>query len=249
MMDDNKNSKDSSQPQPSNPQTTPQAGAAAGDPTTPPAVLTPEELAIELLARLDDFEAQIPNFQHHDKNDIRRVAGIARFAPELVVPTISTVTSYGPAAEKNVFNVEKNRLAIRRRDAFTPVIQRLAALTDGMQFTVNSDLAEAGSEALNVYAWAKSYAKRPDAAPLHPYVAKMSLVVKKVLNHRRPAASTPTPAPSGPTPSPTSAPSSQLPPGGHGFLASKVVPAPAEPVGDEEYPDYVNEALDRATKE
>jgi hypothetical protein len=77
----------------------------------------------------------------------------------------------------------------------------------------------------------------------------MSGVVKKVINHRKPSGPASTPAPSGPAPAPTG--SSQLPPGSSGFLASNmVVPEPAgDVVGDEEYPDYINEALDRAVKE
>ena len=85
-MDEIESSQSNSQPQPVNP-STPQPVQAAGDPA-PPEPLTPEELAAELLARIDEFEAMVPNFQHHDKNDIRRVAGMARFARELVVPTM-----------------------------------------------------------------------------------------------------------------------------------------------------------------
>ncbi len=212
--------------------------AASGDPSTPPPQVTPEDLAVSFIAMIDQFQAQIPNFQHHDPSDIRRVAAIARFAPDLVVPTIATTTSFAPAAQRNMFDVEANQMAIRRQNAFQPVIQRLAALTDGLQFTVNNGLAEAGAQALDVYTWAKSYARRPDATALHPYVAEMSRAVKKVINHRKPK-SLATPAPS-PAPAP-------LPQGGQGVLASTFVPP--EPAGEDEFPDYVNKALDRAIKD
>jgi len=245
-MDEIESSQSNSQPQPVNP-STPQPVQAAGDPA-PPEPLTPEELAAELLARIDEFEAMVPNFQHHDKNDIRRVAGMARFARELVVPTIATVTSFGPAAERNIFDVAAAKLSLRRRDAFAPVIQRLAALTDGMQFTVDRDQAEVAGQALIFIAWAKAYAKRPDAAPLNPYVATMGRAVKKVLNRRKPS----TPAHPGPAPAPTTG-SSELPPGARGFLASNMVPSKPvdepEPVGEDEYSDEFNEALDRAVKD
>src|SRR6267154_5216165 len=202
-----------SQTQPANP-STPQPVQTAGDPA-PTEPLTPEELAAVLLGKIDEIEAMIPNFQHHDKNDIRRVTGMARFARELVVPTIATVTSFGPAAERNIFDVAAAQLSMRQSDAFAPVIQRLAALTDGVRFTVNRGQAESGSQALIFVAWAKSYAKRPDAAQLNPYVATMDRAVKKVLNHRKPS----TPAHPGPAPSPATG-SSELPPGARGFLAS-----------------------------
>jgi len=239
-MDDIKSS--SSQPQPVNP-STPQPVQAAGDPA-PPEPLTPEELAAELLARIDEFEGMVPNFQHHDKNDVRRVSAMARFASELAVPTIATVTSFGPAAERNMFDVAAAKLSLRRRDAFAPVIQRLAALTDGMQFTVNRDQADVAGQALNVFAFMKSYAKRPDAAQLHPYLGEMERVVKKVLNRRKPS----TPAHPGPAPAPAGG-SSQLPPGARGFLASNMVRPEPEPVGEDEYSDEFNEALDRAVKD
>src|SRR5258708_3146584 len=137
MMDDDNRSQSSSQPQPVNP-STPQPVQAAGEPA-PAEPLTPEELATVLLARIDEFEGMVPNFQHHDRNDARRASAMARFASELTVPTIATVTSFGPAAERNIFDVAAAKLSMRRRDAFAPVIQRLAALTDGMQFTVNRD--------------------------------------------------------------------------------------------------------------
>src|SRR5258706_8615144 len=246
MMDDDNRSQSSSQPQPVNP-STPQPVQAAGDPA-PPEPLTPEELAAVLLGKIDEIEAMIPNFQHHDKNDIRRVTGMARFARELVVPTIATVTSFGPAAERNIFDVAAAQLSMRRREAFAPVIQRLAALTDGVQFTVNHGQAESGAQALIFVAWAKSYAKRPDAAQLNPYVATMDRAMKKVLNHRKPS----TPPHPGPAPAPATG-SSELPPGARGFLASNMVPsrpvAEPEPAGEDEYDDYFNEALDRAVKE
>jgi hypothetical protein len=154
MMDDDNRSQSSSQPQPVNP-STPQPVQAAGDPAPPP-TLTPEELAAVLLARIDEIEAMVPNFQHHDKNDIRRVAAMARFARELVVPTIATVTSFGPAAERNMFDIAAGQLSLRQREAFAPVIQRLAALTDGMQFTVDSALADSVAQAFTVFGWGKS---------------------------------------------------------------------------------------------
>jgi len=247
-MDEIDRSQSNSQQQPVNP-STPQPVQAAGDPA-PPEPLTPEELAAELLARIDEFEAMVPNFQHHDRNDARRVSAMARFAPELVVPTIATITAFGPAAERNIFDIPGAQLSQRRRAAFAPVIQRLAALTDGVQFTVNSEQAGVASQALIFVAWAKSYAKRPDAAQLHPYVAAMDHVVKKVINRRKPAPAHPVPAPAPATGS------SELPPGARGFLASNMVPSKpvveSKPVSEDEYDeydDYFNEALDKAVKE
>jgi len=195
--------------------------------------MSPEERAAAMMAKLDEFQALILNFQHHDPNEIRRVAGVARFAPDLIVPTIATVTSFPPAAQRNLFDTPGNQLLVRSHDSLGPVVQRLNTLADGLEFTRNSGMAEAGAQALDVYTWAKSYSKRRDATALRPYVARLSKVVKKVLNRRkRKAKSSPAPSP--------------LPQGAQGFLASTVVPP--KPAVDDVYPDYFNEALDRATK-
>ena len=209
------------------------AAVASTGPPTPPPDMSPEDRAAAMMATLDDFQALILNFQHHDPNDIRRVAGVARFAPELVVPTIAATTSFPPAADRNLFDTPANQLRMRSYDSLGPVEQRLSVLMAGLQFTRNSELAEAGAQALDVYTWAKSYSRRPDAVALRPYVAKMAKVVKKVLNRRKRKAK----------PSPAPAP---LPQGAQGFLASNMVPS--KPAVDDVYPDYFNEALDRATK-
>ena len=205
---------------------------ASPGPSTAPADLSPEEQAAALMAKLDEFQALMPEFQHHDPNDIRRVAGVARFAADLVVPTIALVTSFQPAADRNLFDTAANQLRMRAYDALGPVVQRLNALAAGVQFTRHNGMGEAGSQSLDVFTWGKSYSKRPDAAALRPYVGTMSKVVKKVLNRRRRKATPPAPA--------------QLPPGAQGLLASHVVPS--KPAADGVYPDYFNEALDRATK-
>jgi hypothetical protein len=195
--------------------------------------MSPEDRAAALMTKLDEFEALILNFQHHDPNDIRRVAGVARFASDLIVPTIATVTSFPPAAQRNLFDTPGNQEHVRTHDTLGPVVQRLSTLMTGLEFTRNNGLAEAGAQALDVYTWAKTYSRRPDAVALRPYVATMSKVVKKVLNRRkRKAKSSPAPAP--------------LPQGAQGFLASNVVPS--KPAGEDVFPDYFNEALDRATK-
>lgn len=205
---------------------------ASADPSTPPADMSPEEQAAALMAKLDEFQALMPEFQDHDANDIRRVAGVARFAADLVVPTIALVTSFQPAADRNLFDTAANQLRMRAYDALGPVVQRLTALAAGVQFTRNNGMSEAGSQGLDVFTWGKSYSKRPDAAALRPYMATMSKVVKKVLNRRKRKASSPAPA--------------QLPPGAHALLASTRVPS--KPAADDVYPDHFNEALDRATK-
>src|SRR5216684_8786806 len=73
--------------------------------------------------------------------------------------------------------------------------KRLSALRDGVHFTADSELAKAGTQALATYAWAKKHAKSPAGVELRPYVDNMTKAMKKTMNRRKPAASTPEPSP------------------------------------------------------
>jgi len=204
--------------------------STSGQPASaePPADTSPEAIATQLIGLLDQFEGLVPGFQPHDVGDVHRVATAARFANELIQPTITAVSSFAPASERKMFDIERGKAALQYRDAFRPVAQRLSALLNGVEFTIDSQMAEAGTEALQAYAWAKTYAKSPGGAGLRPYLDEMRRVVKKAMNRRKPVATTPAPAPA---PAPPA----------HGFLASNLVPASK---GEDDLPENFRKALD-----
>jgi len=205
------------------------AQPAASD--TAPADGSAEALALKLVSLLDQFEALVPGFLPHDATDIYRVAAAARFGSDLIPPAITAVTSFAPAADRNVFDVDRGKAALLFRDALRPVAHRLLALHDGLEFTIDSRVAEAGTEALQAYAWAKAFAKSPNGAGMRPYVGEMSRVVKRAQNRRKPG----TPAP--PTP-PV-----------QGFLAPSLASAAAAAAGDDDLPDDFRKALDAVSDE
>lgn len=145
-----------------------------------------DAVAAQLIGLLDQFETLVPGFQPHDAAEVHRVATAARFANELIQPTITAVSSFAPASERKLFDVERGKAALQYRDALRPVAQRLSALLDGVEFTIDSHLADSGAEALQAYAWAKAYAKGRSGAGLRPYLEEMRRVVKKAMNRRRP---------------------------------------------------------------
>lgn len=194
-----------------------------------------QDVATQVMGLLDQIEALIPGFQHHDTNDAKRVAAVARFAPDLVPQVITTVTALPPVGGVNTFDVEGGKAALAFNETLQPVVQRLSSLLDGVQFTIDSRLAKAATQGLSTYAWAKKHAKGPDGVALRPYLDGMTRTIKKVLNRRKPSASTPAP------------PSTPAPHGAQGFLAPNLAQAGAGI--DDDLPQDFREALEEAVRE
>jgi hypothetical protein len=202
--------------------------------TQPPADDSPEARAAKMLALIDQLESLVEGFQPHDIAEIRRVATAARFGKDLIPPMISAVTTYAPVAEKNVFDAGRGKATLESDAAFRPVTHRLSALLDGLVFTLDSRLAEVGTEALQAYAWAKQYAKSPQGVGLRPWLAIMQSAVRKSINMRKAAA--PKPAPPTPT----------TPPAAQGFLAPNLASRNTAPATtpDDDLPEDFRNALD-----
>jgi hypothetical protein len=200
--------------------------------TTPSADESPEAQAAKLTALLDQFESLVPGFQPHDTAEIRRVAIAARYGTELIPPMITAVSSFAPAEERKVFDAERGRAALQAEGALRPVAHRLSALLDGFAFTLDSNLAQSGTEALHAYAWAKHYAKSPEGAGLRPFLSVMQRAVRKTLNLRK--------APARKTTPPTTPPV-------QGLLAPNLASRAA--ALDDDLPEDFRKALDAVTKD
>jgi hypothetical protein len=154
------------------------------------------EIAGQLADLVTKMEALVPDFAPHDKRESSRVAAGARFAHELIGPTVTIVTAV-PSMPQDLFKVDKAQEALLIRDQLRPIAQRLAAFTQGLDFTIDTKLSAAGEDALQTYHWAKRAALGPNGAALHPYLDEMRRVVKRAIN-RTPAKRKPaTPAPQG----------------------------------------------------
>jgi hypothetical protein len=161
--------------------------AAATDPATgndPPAAggTTVDALVSQMLAVVVQLEGLVPDLTPHDSRQVKRVSAGARFAHDLIVPTITTVTTV-PTPE-GLFDVDNGREAMEYRDKVRPIVQRLAVLVDALTFTVNEKMAGAGEQVLQTYRWSKTAVKGGRRPDLQPYVDEMSRVVKKILNQR-----------------------------------------------------------------
>lgn len=168
------------------------------------AATTIDAIAVQLRAVLETLQTIVPDLQTFDARQIKRVMASAKFGVQSIVPTITVVTTVPRAKDRNLFNVQGGQLAVQFRDQIVPLAQQLVKVADDIQFTSDNMLAVSAVEALQTYRWAQHAARQPDGADLHSYVADMKSAVRKTMNHRKPAASSPAPAP---------------PPGAQGFLA------------------------------
>jgi hypothetical protein len=190
---------------------------------------TLDAIAGQLLDLVTKLESVVPDFEAHDKREIARVAASARFAHELIAPTVTIVTSV-PSVPQDLFKVTQAREALAVRDQLRPIAQRLAAFTQGLEFTIDTKLSAAGEDALQTYHWAKRAALGPNGAVLHPYLDEMRRVVKRAINRsKKPKGASP--APSAPAP-------------GQGFMAG-FPPATAVDSGGTDLPQsYYEVAAD-----
>lgn len=152
--------------------------------SSPTAEIPTSDLALQMTALLDQLEALIPAYPEPDAARKTTVRANARFAGELVMPTITAVTNYEPLRARKLFDVEGGRKALACRDDLRPIAQRIAVIASRLDFVVDSKLADAAIETLQTYQWSKRHAKQPDGAGLRPYVAEMQRVVEKTINHR-----------------------------------------------------------------
>jgi hypothetical protein len=190
-----------------------------------------DDVATQVMAHIDQIEALVPGFLHRDRNDVRRVASVARFAKDLIPQVITTVTAFPAVGGVNIFDVEEGKAALAFEVSLQPVAQRLASLLDGVTFTVDSRLAKSTGQGLSMFAWAKKHARTPEGVAMRPYVDEMSRTVKRILNRRKPV-HPPTPAPAG----------------AQGLLAPNLAEAPATAT-DDDLPDDFRKDLEEAVKD
>src|SRR5882672_3866520 len=132
---------------------------------TPPADGSMPDVDL-LLALIGQIEANIPGFIPYDINDARRVGNLARFAKDMIPKMIATVSSLPSVAGMNTFDVGEGKISLGYDTTIQPVIQRLSALLNGVQFTTDSRLARSTEQVLATYAWMKKKAKGPSGVEL-----------------------------------------------------------------------------------
>ena len=162
------------------------------------------------------------------------MAVTARFAKDLIAPTITTVTTV--PTPQGLFDVNGAREAMAFREKLGPVIQRLSVLVGTLGYTSDEKMANTGEGCLQTYRWSKVAIKSGKRNDLKPYVDEMSRMVKKAINHR-PA----TAAPATPAPAPNTPGTAEAPPHAQTFMAFR--PVPSDDDVERELYDRWSEAL------
>src|SRR5216684_1686501 len=216
--------------------TTTTARKAAAADVPPPDGLTPEAVT-QILGLIDQIKVLIPGFQPHNSTDAKRVAAVARFAPDLIPQMINTVTALPSVGGVNTFDAVEGKASLEFDAAVQPLVQSLSSLLGGVQYTSNSRLAKSARQALSTYAWAKKHVKGPEGVELRPYLDQMAATMKKVLNRRKKPAtpSTPPPAPA--------------PKGAQGFLSPNLDAAKPVVDDDDDLPEDFRKQLEEALKD
>src|SRR5229473_8336366 len=88
--------------------TTTTARKAAAADVPPPDGLTPEAVT-QILGLIDQIKVLIPGFQPHNSTDAKRVAAVARFAPDLIPQMINTVTALPSVGGVNTFDAVEGK--------------------------------------------------------------------------------------------------------------------------------------------
>ena len=157
----------------------------------------PLALAAQFSALLDQMQTLIPDYETPTPERIRLVRANAKFGPELIPATATAATNYPLLGEKNLFNVDKGRTALARRDALGPIAQRMAAITAALAHGIDSAVADSVLEAQQARDWSNRHISRGQGAGLKPYADAMNRAVEKVTNRRARKPSPQTPAPQG----------------------------------------------------
>jgi hypothetical protein len=163
-----------------------------------------QELADELSALLDTFEAKVPNFEQLHPSTLPFVRA-HRFVPTPFLGSVIAAVAETPELQGvNKLDVNQAREVLQFIDAFRPIEEKLLALAHGIHFTIEMRRAGLAADALQIYSIAKGVIRDPGSAPLVQHIETM----KRDLGRSRPKKKKPdTPA----TPPGTTTPPSTVP--------------------------------------
>lgn len=195
-------------------------------PTTPVAppvdtgipVFTPTantQVADELMAILEQFEAKMPHFEQKHPSTVPFVRA-HRFVPATFLGTTINAVEANPALQAvNKLDPTEGKEVLQFLEAFAAVRQKLLSLQNAVTFTMEVRRAALAASCLQVYTIAKGVVRDPGSADLVDHVEAMKqdlgrVRVKKRVKKPAPGGTPATPAT--PAPASTAAPTSSTNP-------------------------------------
>ena len=179
--------------------------------STPEVPLTPtitayQQIAEPLFKDVETLTAAIPDLQVHHPA-ITPFVRKHQNVPNDFVSTTVAVSEQTPALQ-GVLEPSASRSDLQYIDAFKPLLARIGALYDALDYTIQTKKASLSVAALQAYVIAKGFARNPSDTITLTHVADMQRDLgrkgigrKKTPKSSDTSASTSTPTPQPPTPS------------------------------------------------
>ena len=157
-------------------------------PTTP-TVTALQQIAEPFLKQVDAMAAAIPDLQVHHPA-ITPFVRKHQNVPNDFLSTTVAVAEQMPTLHA-VMEPAASRNDLQYIDAFKPLLDRVGALYDALEYTIRAKKASLGVAALQAYVIAKGFARNPGDAVTAIHVANMQRDLKRKGIGRKKATSSP----------------------------------------------------------
>jgi hypothetical protein len=165
-----------------------------------------QQLADELSAMLDQFEAKVPDFEQQHPLTLPFVRA-HRFVPTSFLGSAIAAVDASPELQGvKKLDVDEGREVLQFMDAFRPIEVKLLSLAKGLHYTIEARRAGLAANSLQIYAISKGVVRDPASAPLIGRVQAMKQDLGRSNRKKKGGQQTPgtttagTTSPAGPTP-------------------------------------------------
>jgi hypothetical protein len=151
-----------------NPKTTEQA-ANPSDGTTPnvpgtPTVTYYQQLSESLMSDIDKIANAIPGLEARHAATGKFVRGHLSIPNGFIASAFAAVDQIASLQGTQKFDVDAARDALQFLDAFKPMLDKLTAIRDALEYTLWSKKSSFAADALQIYAVSKGLARDPGSA-------------------------------------------------------------------------------------
>ena len=166
----------------------PTDGTAPGG-TTPdvppvPTVTFYQQLADSLMSEIDRIATAIPDLEANHPSTGKFVRGHLNIPNGFIASAFAAVEQTASLQGTQKFDAAGARAALQFLDAFKPLLDRLTALRDSLEYTLWSKKASFAADALQIYAVSKALARDPGSAQGISPVTSHVDVMKRDLGRR-----------------------------------------------------------------
>jgi hypothetical protein len=144
------------------------------------------ELAAEFIQAVDALVAKLPRFENKHPSNAAFISAHMGISLKCLNTAVAAVEETPELQGLNRLKVAEARDTLQFIDAFTPVVDKIQAFAEGLQFTIKARRAELAVAVLQIYGAAKLLARNPDMAAVGVHAANIGRDLAR--KGRRPAA-------------------------------------------------------------